>query len=417
MNTEEQILAILLNRPNDKNLININANWFTKINYKWLFEAIRNSDQAQLDSLVVYGLVKTQHPNFSMRPREIEEIKQSYIHDAALEILAVKLHKHYLSSLLRQQMQMYMQAPIDENADAVKETMGIMDNLQVIQDSGEMDTALDNLVSKLGKPQPAGIQTYAQLDKLLGDGLYGGMLMTIGARPSVGKTALAVNLAFEIEKHDPSIHVDYFTIEMSKRAMVSRFISLETGINSNYLRNPYRLPERTKTLIKTSVDNYRHRHIRIYDRTPNLNDILKTIRRNASKAPANKYVAIVDYIGLVNVPGNADRYVKVGEITRQLKIATNEYNIPIIELSQLNRGVTTRQDKTPVLSDLRESGSVEQDSNVVALLYVPDEQTPDIKCLAIKKNRDGELGDIYMGFDGSKMLFQPVTYQSSGQHA
>jgi replicative DNA helicase len=161
--------------------------------------------------------------------------------------------------------------------------------------------------------------------------------------------------------------------------------------------------------IKESMDAYRGLNIRVFDRTPNLGDILATIRRNASKTERNKYVAMIDYIGLINVAGDLPRYMQVSEITRELKVAANEYDIPIVELSQLNRGIESRMDKRPTLSDLRESGSVEQDSNVVGFLYKPnEEEAPQIERLAIEKNRDGVTGDLYFNFIGSEMKFQEI---------
>ncbi|WP_139560126.1 DnaB-like helicase C-terminal domain-containing protein [Levilactobacillus brevis] len=96
-----------------------------------------------------------------------------------------------------------------------------------------------------------------------------------------------------------------------------------------------------------------------------MGQIAGIIRRHASETNKNEYVAFVDYIGLITVPSIKERYLQVSEITRQLKVMANEYDVPIIELAQLNRGLEQRQDKEPQLSDLRESGSIEQDSNVV----------------------------------------------------
>ena len=126
----------------------------------------------------------------------------------------------------------------------------------------------------------------------------------------------------------------------------------------------------------------------------------------SAKAKPDKYVAIIDYIGLVKVNGRQDRWLQVGKITRELKIIANEYNIPVIALAQLNRGVESRQNKEPLLSDLRESGSIEQDSNVVAFLYRPDDENRELVKLSIRKNREGSLGDISYYFDGKYMYFK-----------
>ncbi|WP_263862562.1 DnaB helicase C-terminal domain-containing protein, partial [Levilactobacillus enshiensis] len=130
-----------------------------------------------------------------------------------------------------------------------------------------------------------------------------------------------------------------------------------------------------------------------YDQTKTLAQIASVIRRHASEAKQNEYVAFVDYIGLITVPGFKERYLQVGEITRQLKVMANEYDVPIVALTQLNRGIESRQDKSPQLSDIRESGSVEQDSNVVAFLSKSTVQD-DIVDLSVRKNREGMLMTI-----------------------
>ncbi|WP_259767005.1 DnaB helicase C-terminal domain-containing protein [Pediococcus pentosaceus] len=147
----------------------------------------------------------------------------------------------------------------------------------------------------------------------------------------------------------------------------------------------------------------------MYDGLETLGEIVRMIRKNASKAKQGKYLAIIDYIGLVKVPNVKDRYIEVGEVTRELKRLTNEFNIPIVALSQLSRGIENRQDKTPLLSDLRESGSIEQDSNVVAFLHRPEKVDSDrVVQLSIRKNREGELADINFTFIGEEMTFKEV---------
>lgn len=408
MSVETQIISILLNRPNDKNLININPDWFTYADYKWIFETIYEHQDELLDPLAIYGFIKTKHPSTRMDMSSVVALKEEFVTDTQLDHLVIQLHRNYLINQLRSQMQLCQQAPIDENLQKVAQTIDQLGNLRVIKDDGSIDPQLDALVNSLDKPQPTGIRTIPALDHFLAGGLYGGMLFTIGARPSVGKTAFCVDLSYLIAQQDPEIQVDYFTLEMSKRELVNRFVSREAGVNSVALKNPFPLADRQKKFVKISAQKYRRRQIRVYDRTPNLSDVLTIIKRHGAKAKPNKYVAIIDHLGLLKVPGNDERYLQVGEITRDLKIAANEYDIPIIELSQLNRAISNRQDKRPMLTDLRESGSIEQDSNVVAFLYNPSPDDRNIKCLSIQKNREGPIGDIYMGFIPGKMSFKVV---------
>lgn len=414
MNIEQELISILLNRPANKSTINVNSDWFVNSNLRWAFDAIHDLDNSSVTdssgTLNVYGRIKQQHPDSSIRLRDLNDLKNGFITDAQASMLAKELRHNHLARLLDQQMGQYHDAPTDENRQLVRETMDLLDSSEAVADDGTLDTEFELLDERMGVEQPTGIKTIQGLDKLLGGGMYGGMLMTIGARPSVGKTAFSVNLAYEITQADPDVHVDYFTLEMTKREMANRLISVDTGISSYKLRNPYMLTSQTKMVVKDSMIGYTGLKIHVYDRQPNLADILTTIRRNASKAKLNKYVAIVDYIGLVNVANISERYLQVGEITRQLKIAANEYDVPIIALSQLSRAIESRMDKRPTLSDLRESGSIEQDSNVVGFLYKPnEEEAPQIEYLAIEKNREGATGDIYFNFIPNEMKFQEVS--------
>ena len=175
-------------------------------------------------------------------------------------------------------------------------------------------------------------------------------------------TAYAINLAIEMLQKQPDVQIDFFTLEMTKIAMAKRFVSRLTGINSYKFKN-------TKTMLKdeekreviAKMDWLNNTGLRVHDSKFKLSDIERTIRQRRHEHRDGEYIAFIDYIGLVNAGGGLDRYLEVGKISRTLKLLTNELNIPIVVLSQLNRGVESRQDKKPVLSDLRESGDLEQD--------------------------------------------------------
>lgn len=408
VNNEEQIISILLNRPANRVVTKINAEWFQQPLMRFIYEAITQLDASQVSSLAVMGQVRYQHPEYQVTSDEINKIKNEFVTDSELEQCVASLRYHYLMVQLKNQANEYFKAPVQANLEELKNAVELLSNAKQADDDGELEAVFNQLESDIIHKRPTGIKSLPTLDKLFNGGLYGGMLFTIGARPSVGKTAFTANLAFEITKQDPEIHIDFFTLEMSKREMVNRMISIETGINSGSLKNPYYLNNQQKGYVRESIKDYRKKHIRIYDNIFALPDIMRVIRRNASKSKLNKYVAVIDYIGLVNVPGKLERYLQVGEVTRQLKQTANEFDIPIIALSQLGRQIESRQDKRPTLSDLRESGSIEQDSSVVGFLYQPDEEIKNIECLSIQKNREGKTGDIDLSFERDKMRFKEI---------
>lgn len=408
MNTEieKEVIGILLNHPDKLEAIPLESDWFGYPEYRMLFEAMRKS--ASHDLFDVYGkynqLSKTPLDFSSVKSMRDEFTLVSQLNND-IQLIRKSAYNRQLNSAIAA----YQANPFSENEQALREILAKNETVESV-DNGRLDEAVEELKDSLTHPKPRGISTFKKLDSVLGGGMYGSMLFTIGARPSTGKTAFSVNLAYEALMNDEEVEVDFFTLEMNKQEMLNRFISRMTGVSSSMLRSKANeLDNVVKTLIDETAVSLLASKLRVYDGLENLGEILQTIRKNASKAKSGKYIAIVDYIGLVKVPNVKDRYIEVGEVTRELKRLTNEFNIPIVALSQLSRGIESRQDKTPVLSDLRESGSIEQDSNVVAFLHRPQGVNSDrVVQLSIRKNREGELADINFTFIGEEMTFKEV---------
>ncbi|MGY1577035.1 replicative DNA helicase [Pediococcus pentosaceus] len=408
MNTEieKEVIGILLNHPEKLEAIPLESDWFGYPEYRMLFEAMRKS--ASHDLFDVYGkynqLSKTPLDFSSVKSMRNEFTLVSQLNND-IQLIRKSAYNRQLNSAIAE----YQSNPFSENEQALREVLAKSETIESV-DNGRLDEAVEELKDSLTHPKPRGISTFKKLDSVLGGGMYGSMLFTIGARPSTGKTAFSVNLAYEAMMNDGDVEVDFFTLEMNKQEMLNRFISRMTGVSSSMLRSKANeLDNVVKTLIDETAVSLLSSKLRVYDGLENLGEIIQTIRKNASKAQSGKYIAIVDYIGLVKVPNVKDRYIEVGEVTRELKRLTNEFNIPIVALSQLSRGIESRQDKTPVLSDLRESGSIEQDSNVVAFLHRPQKVDSDrVVQLSIRKNREGELADINFTFIGEEMTFEEV---------
>lgn len=408
MNTEieKEVIGILLNHPEKLEAIPLESDWFGYPEYRMLFEAMRKS--ASHDLFDVYGkynqLSKTPLDFSSVKSMRNEFTLASQLNND-IQLIRKAAYNRQLNSAIAE----YQANPFSENEQALREILAKNETVESV-DNGRLDEAVEELKDSLTHPKPRGISTFKKLDSVLGGGMYGSMLFTIGARPSTGKTAFSVNLAYEAMMNDEEVEVDFFTLEMNKQEMLNRFISRMTGVSSSMLRSKANeLDNVVKTLIDETAVSLLSSKLRVYDGLENLGEIIQTIRKNASKAQSGKYIAIVDYIGLVKVPNVKDRYIEVGEVTRELKRLTNEFNIPIVALSQLSRGIESRQDKTPVLSDLRESGSIEQDSNVVAFLHRPQKVDSDrVVQLSIRKNREGELADINFTFIGEEMTFEEV---------
>lgn len=403
---ELRIVEALLNKPELIDSTYINIDWFTEIKLRNIVEAMQKLD---LQERTLLNIFTEMNNDGSVEYKHLVDMQGEFVTSANFGNDVKSLHKLYAQRILETSMDMYKQHPKKQELTNLSEAIAELSKIDEAGDDGKLEEAIDELQDRLASGKPAGIKSFEGLDDLLAGGLYGSMLFTIGARPSVGKTAYAVNLAYQIMKRDPEVQVDFFTLEMNKREMLSRFISRSANVDSQRLKQPASGLDLTFTgMVSEGIKWVRNHKIRIYDRVLTLGGILSIIKKNAAKAKPDKYVAIIDYIGLVKVNGRQDRWLQVGKITRELKIVANEYNIPVVALAQLNRGVEGRKGKEPLLSDLRESGSIEQDSNVVAFLYRPDEDNRELVKLAIRKNREGSLGDISYYFEGKYMHFEEM---------
>ena len=399
-----RIVETLLNKTELIDSTYINADWFNDIKLRNIVKAMQELDPQERTLLNIFNEMDN---DGSVEYKHLVDIQGGFITSGSFESDVKSLHKLYAQRNLEVSMEVYKQYPKKQELANLSEAIAELEKIDEAEDDGKLEDAIEELQVRLTSGKSTGIKSFEKLDNLLAGGLYGSMLFTIGARPSVGKTAYAVNLARQIVSKDPEVQVDFFTLEMNKREMLNRFISAVANVDSQKLKNPNDDLDLVFTeQVSAGINWVRNHKIRIYDRVLTLGGILSVIKKNAAKAKPDKYVAIIDYIGLVKVNGRQDRWLQVGKITRELKIIANEYNIPVIALAQLNRGVESRRNKEPLLSDLRESGSIEQDSNVVAFLYRPDDDNRELVKLSIRKNREGSLGDISYYFDGKYMYFK-----------
>lgn len=252
---------------------------------------------------------------------------------------------------------------------------------------------------------------YHALDKMTA-GLQPEELIILAARPAVGKTAFALNIAQNVgTKTDRSVAI--FSLEMGAESLVNRMLCAEGSIEASHLRTGQLSEEEWHNLI-IAMGSLSKADIYIDD-TPGIK--ISEIRakcRKLAQEKGNLGLILIDYLQLIEGTGRENRQQEVSEISRQLKKLAKELKVPVIALSQLSRGVEQRQDKRPVLSDIRESGSIEQDADIVAFLYRDDyydrgdndddDQAMDhsepnnIIEVIIEKNRSGARGTVELLF-------------------
>lgn len=210
---------------------------------------------------------------------------------------------------------------------------------------------------------------YRDLDKMTA-GLQEDELIIIAARPAVGKTAFALNIAQNVgTKTDKTVAL--FSLEMSAESLVNRMVCAEGSIDASHLRTGQLSDEEWQNLI-VAMGSLSKASIYIDDTPGNKMSEIRAKCRRLAKEKGNLGLIVVDYLQLIEGSNKESRQQEVSGISRQLKKLAKELRVPVIALSQLSRSVEQRQDKRPVLSDIRESGSIEQDADIVAFLYRDD---------------------------------------------
>lgn len=261
--------------------------------------------------------------------------------------------------------------------------------------------------------QVIGVGTgFIDLDRLTG-GLQKSDLIILAARPAIGKTAFSLSLARNAAaKHGHGIAI--FSLEMSREQLFQRFVAMEAGIDQQRLRTGWIDDEDWEKIVE-AIDRINKMDIYIDDSSDVTPDQVRSKVRRLRASGVNIGLTIIDYLQLMSLPSKngksqENRVQEVSEISRKLKGVARELDMPVMALSQLSRAVESRQCKIPQLSDLRESGSIEQDSDVVMFLYrddvyYPESERPNIADVIVAKHRNGPIGTASLYFSKSHTRF------------
>ena len=267
-------------------------------------------------------------------------------------------------------------------------------------------------ISGPDKEKYVGARTGFTLLDSITSGLNKSDLIIIAARPGMGKTSFAMNIATNVARRAEK-EVVTFNLEMSKEQIATRILSTEALVESNTLRNG-RISGDDWVKLATSAGYLSTLPLYIDDTASMTVQQMKAKLRRTK----NLGLVIIDYLQLMESTSRSDNRVTViSEITRQLKVMAKELNVPVILLSQLSRAVESRTDKRPMLSDLRESGSIEQDADIVLFLYRDsyynkESQRQNISECIVAKNRHGETGTVELIWDGQFTRFSNPDYNA-----
>lgn len=420
--TEGFILAKLMQKPSLIHTVSVQPNWFAERALQELVAYMVKLDGDWRGERDLHDRFTLDHAGES-QAINWQEIDEDGRWHYAMDDVLDGMRRQYLTRQAQAAAQNYAIHATTDGLATLKDAVSALDaDAQAIvgRDTEELGKDFEE---RLNKDDEVGIKTFFPIDSALGGGFHGGQLITIGARPAVGKSAFAVNLIQKAQQNNDNMTLDLFALEMADSENYNRLLQLETGIPSKKFRVPKKfLSADQKKSAKAAVTRLNGWNLSIYDGATTASQIISIITKRAQAAQMGHYLAIVDYLQLVEPERQTgNRVTDVATITRAFKIATTELNVPIIMLSQLNRESAKRDNKGPELFDLRESGSIEQDSNMVGFLINGDVDNGEIATseptgdeykrpivFKIAKNREGPLTSIPFVFIPDKMEFYPA---------
>jgi len=284
---------------------------------------------------------------------------------------------------------------------------------------------VDNIIES-GEPLVGITSGFSDIDRVT-TGFYGGDLVIIGARPSMGKTSLALDFALAAARERKGA-VAIFSLEMSGIQLVRRMVSMVSGVSSHALKGPNISPDMYRKLADACEHLYALPiHI---DDASDVSPLEMRGKCRRLKAEAGLSLVVVDYLQLMRGSRKTEnRTQEISDIARSIKAMAKELKVPIIAASQLNRGVEAREEKRPVLSDIRESGSIEAEADIVMLLYRDEyykakEEKREIDFdidkveeaeVIIAKHRNGPTGKVILGFQPAYVRYRQLAYRETVQ--
>jgi len=425
---EESILNILLTYPKlvKKTLINLKSDSFYFEPHKIIYSILSELDEENKPITLTLLITKLQDKallnqiggieriiqiinkfeNLLNLDEYIQAINEKYLRRLIIEFGKQSIIWGYTTSL-----------ELDDILTRIEKLLFDLNQQNLSQKTYSIAEVLDEvfleMTSKIKNKESSGLfSSFRDLDSII-QGFQNSDLIIIAGRPSMGKTAFALNLGSKIVSKY-KIPLIVFTLEMSRQQIIYRFLSTHSNINYTRLKSGKMTKEEWNILSK-SMREMADLPIFIDD-NPNLtiNDIRSRLRTIFS-TKKKEGIIIIDYLQLMkNNLFQENRAQEIAYITRNLKILAKEFELPVILLSQLSRNVESRPNKRPLLSDLRESGSIEQDADLVIMLYREDyytetqKKTDSITEFIVAKHRNGPIGTVRLNFHFTTASFRNI---------
>ncbi|WP_010049830.1 DnaB-like helicase C-terminal domain-containing protein [Carnobacterium maltaromaticum] len=411
---ERELLSSLIFEPSTIKYLDVDKKWFVGTKNKELLNVLQiiSGDYENLDQLLV--VIREHNPATTITDEWLEDLEGEVVTSAFTEKYIQNIKVEFLKAEVIRLSDKYAAFPTPYALNKLGNALDDLRKAESIKDDGAISDSLTEITDRFYNDPEPGITTYKSVDSILGGGLKSGVLLTIGARPSMGKTTFGVNMACQAMQYNDNLVIDYFSLEMSRLQMLDKFVACLTEINSYKIKNSKTsTTDKEKEKILSEVEYLRKQDIRVHDKVFSIDGICRMIRKRRTEAKNKPYVAFIDYLGLIDYSNKSmPKQAQISEITRMLKMLTNELEIPIVLFSQLNReaakrnqGSQTSSDKIPVLSDLRDSGSIEQDSN--AVFFIHRDNLAEVKTkIIVAKNREGNVASLNFNFYGNQDTFK-----------
>lgn len=387
--------------------LEINEEYFVYEQHRIIFQAMQQAyEERQAIDLVLVTAMLGEKVKAAGGVTYLTKIAESVPSTATFKQYEQILKDAYLVRQAKQAVQHFLKNPSEQKLDRLLEELQDCREASLrTEEKNTYDHLLEISEELLDPSDPISgyLTSYPDFDRLTG-GLQRGDVIIIAARPSVGKTAFALNLAAgHCRNGGKSI---LFSLEMGTKQLLKRMISAEGNIHASKWRDiPNRFTTKDYERAIHAIGTMTDWELEIFDTKRTIAEIRAEIRNQLHKHPNQKTLVIIDYLQLImpSVIRRDRRDLEIGEITRELKLLAMELQIPIVLLSQLSRGVDARQEKRPVMSDLRESGNIEQDADMIAFLYREDyydrqaAKRNELEII-IAKQRNGPTGTVKMKF-------------------
>ncbi|WP_421377960.1 replicative DNA helicase [Bacillus salacetis] len=401
---ESMLLGAVFLEPTAINDIILKPEYFSQVRNRIIFKAMKSlqKDGVEINPVTIVDRLGDQIENVG---------SVSYITDIAcccpsisgLDDYQKIVLERYRIRTLQESASHFLNDPSIVKAEAFYQMFVDTQEIVLQQHEAKGDPLFEIVESFYSEPEHHGVPSgFQRLDNMTG-GFKPGELIIAAGRPSMGKTALVLNMAYNAALNGAV--VDFFSLEMSEKQLYQRLLSRMAQINALKWQNPKKFcTEEEQKRANEALDICFNLPLQIHDKgRQTLDSIRARIQKTRRENESAPYLVVIDYLQLIPVEGKFERHdLAIGAITRELKQMAKQYQVPIILLSQLSRAVEQRGDKRPMMSDLRDSGSIEQDADIVMLLYrdeyynrKTEERTTEVN---LAKHRNGPVGLVKLNF-------------------